>query len=78
MARRKAAAQALADAATLKSAPLLAGLLSHREAQVRIIAAGGLARLAGKDLGYKDDYWKGDKIEAGQKAWEEWVKQNAK
>jgi hypothetical protein len=78
VARRKAAAQALADAATIKSASQLAGLLSHQEAQVRVLMAGGLARLAGKDLGYNADYWKGDKLEAGQKAWEEWVKQNAK
>jgi hypothetical protein len=78
VARRKAAARALADAATLKSAPLLAGLLIHQDPQVRILAAGGLARLAGKDLGYKDEYWKGDKFEAGQKAWEDWVKQNPK
>ena len=78
VARRKAAARALADAATLKSAPLLAGLLTHQDPQVRVLVAGGLARLAGKDLGYKDDYWKGDKIEAGQKAWEDWVKQNPK
>ena len=78
VARRKAAARALADSTTVKSASLLAGLLTHPEAQVRIIVAGGLARIAGKDLGYKDDYWKGENREAGQKAWEEWVKQNAK
>jgi hypothetical protein len=78
VARRKAAAKAMADAATLKSAALMAQLLTHQEAQVRIIMAGGLARLAGKDLGYNEAYWKGDKLEAGQKAWEEWVKQNAK
>ena len=76
--RRKAAAKALADSATVKSAALLSGLLTHQEAQVRMICAGGLARLAGKDLGFNDAYWKGDKLEAGQKAWEEWVKQNAK
>jgi hypothetical protein len=78
VARRKAAAGALADAATVKSAPLLAQLLTHQEAQVRVLVAGGLARLAGKDLGYNEAYWKGDKLEAGQKAWEAWVKQNAK
>jgi FecR protein len=78
VARRKAAARALADAATLKSAPLLTGLLTHQEAQVRVIMADGLTRLAGKDLGYNEAYWKGDKLEAGQRAWDEWVKQNAK
>jgi hypothetical protein len=79
VARRAAASRTLADAATMKSAPLLSGLLTHEEAQVRVILARGLTRLAGgKDLGYNDGYWKGDKLEAGQKAWEEWVKQNAK
>jgi len=76
--RRKAAARALSDSATLKSAALLAGLLTHPEAQVRVLVGAGLARIAGKDLGYNEAYWKGDKLEAGQKAWEEWVKQNAK
>jgi len=78
IARRRAAAKAIADAATLKSASLLAGLLSHGEAQVRVTVAGGLARIAGKDLGFKEDYWKGASLEAGKKAWEDWVKQNAK
>jgi hypothetical protein len=79
VARRAAASRALADAATMKSAPLLAGLLTHAEAQVRVIAAQGLTRLAGgKDLGFNDAYWKSDNLEAGQKAWQEWVKQNVK
>jgi len=78
IARRRAAAKAIADSATLKSASLLAGLLSHGEAQVRVIVAGGLARIAGKDLGFKEDYWKGSSVDAGKKAWEDWVKQNAK
>ncbi|MBI3855107.1 MAG: hypothetical protein HY293_05395 [Planctomycetes bacterium] len=78
VARRRAAARAIADAATLKSAGLLAGLLSHGEAQVRVLIAGGLARIAGKDLGFKEDYWKGESLDAGKKAWEDWLKQNAK
>ena len=78
VARRRAAARAIADAATIKSASLLAGLLSHGEAQVRVLVAGGLARIAGKDLGFKEDYWKGASVDAGKKAWEDWVKQNAK
>ena len=78
VARRRAAAKAIADGATVKSAALLAGLLSHGEAQVRVIVAGGLARIAGKDLGFKEDYWKGSSVDAGKKAWEDWVKQNAK
>ncbi len=76
--RRAVAAQALADAATIKSAPLLVPLLSHKEAGVRVQGGRGLARIAGKDLGYGEDFWKGDKVDAGVKAWEEWVKQNAK
>ena len=76
--RRAVAARALAAGVTIKSAALLLPLLSHKEAEVRIACGGGLARLAGKDLGYNDAYWKGDKLEAGQKAWEEWVRQNAK
>lgn len=78
VARRKAAARAIADAATLKSASLLAGLLSHGDPQVRVLVAGGLARIAGKDLGFKEDFWKGASVDAGKKAWEDWVKQNAK
>jgi hypothetical protein len=78
VARRKAAARALSDAATLKSAALLAGLLNHQDPQVRVLVAGGLGRLAGKDLGFNAEYWKGEKREAGQKAWDDWVKQNAK
>ena len=78
VARRRAAARAIADGATLKSAALLAGLLSHGEAQVRVLVAGGLARIAGKDLGFNEDYWKGASVDAGKKAWEDWVKQNAK
>jgi hypothetical protein len=79
VARRAAASRALADTATVKSAPLLTGLLAHAEAQVRVIAAQGLTRLAGgKDQGFNDGYWKSDNLEAGQKAWEEWVKQNVK
>jgi hypothetical protein len=78
VARRRAAASAIADAATVKSASLLPGLLSHGEAQVRVLIAGGLARIAGKDLGFKEDYWKGPSVDAGKKAWEDWVKQNAK
>jgi hypothetical protein len=76
--RRAVAATALADAATIKSAPLLLPLLSHKEAGVRLQGGRGLARLAGKDLGYGEEFWKGDKVEAGVKAWEEWLKQNAK
>jgi hypothetical protein len=78
VARRRAAARAIADAATVKSASLLAGLLSHGEAPVRLLIAGGLARIAGKDLGFKEDYWNGASVDAGKKAWEDWVKQNAK
>jgi hypothetical protein len=76
--RRAVAAQALADAATIKSAALLVPLLSHKEVGVRVQGGRGLARIAGKDFGYAEDYWKGDKLEAGQKAWEDWVKANAK
>jgi hypothetical protein len=78
VARRRAAAKAIADSATIKSASLLVGLLSHGEAQVRVLIAGGLARIAGKDLGFKEDFWKGSSVDAGKKAWEDWVKQNAK
>jgi hypothetical protein len=76
--RRALAARALGDSATIKTAPLLLPLLSHKESGVRAAGARGLARIAGKDLGYNEGYWKGDKVDAGVKAWEEWVKQNAK
>lgn len=78
VARRAAAARILSDAATIKSAALLVPLLSHQESEVRVQGGRGLARIAGKDLGYADAYWKGDKVDAGRKAWEEWVRQNAK
>lgn len=76
--RRAMAARALADGASIKSAPLLVPLLTHKEAEVRLAGGRGLARIAGKDLGFADAYWKDGKVDAGAKAWEEWVKQNTK
>jgi len=77
--KRAAATRIIAEAGTMKSAPALSGLLSHPEPEVRVIAAQGLARLAGgKDQGFNDAYWKGEKLEAGQKIWADWVQKNAK
>jgi hypothetical protein len=54
-------------------------LLQHPEPEIREVAARGLARLnGGKDLGFNDKYWQGESRDAGQKAWEDWLKQNAK
>lgn len=79
MAKRAAATRIIAEAGTMKSASALAGLLQHPEPEVRVIAAQGLARLAGgKDQGFNDAYWKGEKLEAGQKVWADWVQKNAK
>jgi HEAT repeat protein len=78
-ARRAAATRIIAESGTMKSAAGLAGLLQHPEPEVRVIAAQGLARLAGgKDQGFNDAYWKGDKLEAGQKVWADWVQNNSK
>ena len=78
-ARRAAAVKVISDTGTIKSAPGLLSLLQNPEADTRVVAARGLARLAGgKDLGFNDQFWKGEALEKGLKAWEDWVKQNAK
>jgi len=77
--RRAAAARIIAETGTLKSAPALVTLLQHSEPEIRVIAARGLTRLnGGKDLGFGDAVWKGEALDAGQKAWEAWLKQNSK
>ena len=77
--RRAAAARIIAETGTLQSAPALVKLLQHSEPEIRVIAARGLARLnGGKDLGFGEDVWKGEALDAGQKAWEAWLKQNSK
>ncbi|MBV8879114.1 MAG: FecR domain-containing protein [Planctomycetaceae bacterium] len=77
-ARRNTAVKIVAETGTLKSAAGLVSLLQHSEPEVRVVAARGLARIAGKDLGFDDAFWKGEALEKGQKAWDDWVKQNAK
>jgi len=78
-ARRAAAVKIIAETGTMKSADGLLSLLQNPEADTRVVAARGLARLAGgKDLGFNDQFWKGESLEKGLKAWEDWVKQNAK
>jgi hypothetical protein len=78
-ARRTAGARAVAETGTLKSAAALVSLLQHSEPEIRVIAAQGLARLnGGKDLGFNEAYWKGESRDAGQKVWEDWLKQNVK
>jgi hypothetical protein len=68
--RRRAAALRLAgELATAKSAPTLLALLGHAEADVRVQAARALARAAGKDLGFRESYWRGDALDEGRKAW---------
>jgi HEAT repeat protein len=77
--RRAAAARIIAETGTLKSAAALVQLLQHSEPEVRVIAARGLTRLNdGKDLGFGEAVWKGEALEAGQKAWGAWLKQNSK
>jgi len=76
-ARRAAAVKIIAETGTMKSAAGLVSLLQNPEASTRVVAAQGLARLAGKDLGFNEAYWKGETLDKGQKAWEDWVKQNA-
>jgi len=76
-ARRTAAVRIIAETGTMKSAAGMVSLLQNPEASTRVVAAQGLARLAGKDLGFNEAYWKGETLEKGQKAWEDWVRQNA-
>ena len=77
--RRAAAARIIGETGTMKSAPALVTLLQHPEPEVRVTAARGLARLnGGKDLGFGDSVWKGESHDAGQNAWETWLKQNSK
>ena len=75
-ARRAAAARIVGDVATLKSAPLLLALLGNAEAEVRVQAARALSRIAGKDLGFPESYWRDESRADGRKAWEGWVKEN--
>jgi hypothetical protein len=78
-ARRTTAARIIAETGTTKSAAGLVSLLQYPEPEIRTVAARGLARLAGgKDLGFNEQYWKGESRDAGQKAWEDWLKQVAK
>lgn len=77
--RRAAAARIIGETGTMKSAPALVALLKHPEPEVRVTAARGLTRLnGGKDLAFGDAVWKGESLDAGQKAWETWLKQNSK
>jgi hypothetical protein len=77
--RRAAAARIIGETGTMKSAPALVALLQHAEPEIRVTAARGLTRLnGGKDLGFGDAVWKGESHDAGQKAWETWLKQNSK
>ncbi len=72
--RRKVAAKILADVAPKGSASDLAAVLADADADVRVQAARGLERLAGKNLGHDEAYWRGANVEAGRKAWEAWAK----
>jgi hypothetical protein len=72
--RRITAARVMSEVATAKSAGQLVALLNNEVADVRVLAAGGLARLAGTDQGRGDAYWKGDDRAAGIQAWEAWAK----
>lgn len=77
--RRSAAVRIIAETGSVKSAAALVSLLQHQEPEIRVVAAKGLARLAGgKDLGFNDAFWKSETRDAGQKAWEDWLKQNSK
>lgn len=75
-ARRAAAARIVGDVATLRSAPQLLALLGNAEAEVRVQAARALSRVAGKDLGFPEAYWRGESRADGRKAWDAWVKEN--
>lgn len=78
-ARRAAGARIIAETGSLKSAAALVLLLQHSEPEIRVIASQGLARLnGGKDLGFNEAYWKGESRDAGQKVWEDWLKQHIK
>ena len=74
--RRRAAAKIVADLGTKAQAPALVSLLQDPDVEVRLPAAKGLERVAGTNLKFDEAYWKGDKLDAGQKAWDEWLKKN--
>jgi len=74
--RRKVAAAILADTAPLRLADDFVALLQDADADVRVSAAKGLERLAGKNLGFDEAVWRGDKTAEGVKAWDAWVKKN--
>jgi FecR-like protein len=74
--RRRATAKILADVATKAQIPDLIGILKEPDADSRAAGAKGLERLAGTNLKFDETYWRGASLDAGQKAWDEWVKKN--
>jgi len=74
--RRRAAARILADIGTRAEAADLAATLKDPDADTRVILAKTLERLAGTNLRFDEAFWRGEKREAGEKAWDEWVKKN--
>lgn len=74
--RRRAATRVLADLAGRAQAPDLALTLRDADAETRVAAARGLERLAGTNQRFDEAFWRGEKREAGEKAWDEWVKKN--
>lgn len=74
--RRRAAAKIVAELGTRAQVPALVALLQDPDALVRVPAAKGLERLTGTNLKFDETYWKGEKPDAGQKAWDDWLKKN--
>jgi hypothetical protein len=74
--RKRAVVRIIADLGTTAQAPALIALLPDTDVEVRVAAAKGLERITGTNLKFDEAYWKGDKLDGGQKAWEEWAKKN--
>jgi HEAT repeat protein len=74
--RKRAVVRIIADLGSPAQVPALIALLPDADIEVRMAAAKGLERITGTNLKYDEAYWKGDKVDAGQKAWDDWAKKN--
>ena len=71
---RPKAAAIVADVGQPRWIPDLIGLLVDPNENVRFEAARGLARLAGRDQGFKADQWRTESWNSCERAYDNWVK----
>ncbi|HXX94942.1 MAG TPA: FecR domain-containing protein, partial [Planctomycetota bacterium] len=76
MPRRRAVVRIIADLGSAAETPALVGLLADADVDCRVTAAKGLERITGSNLKFDEAYWKGSSLDAGRKAWDEWLKKN--